>query len=77
MAQRRQPDRHAMRHISPAQHTPPTPMPPPQNGDMPSKIGQFLHELDSERLALLGLLYVLYKEGADARLLLAIAYILL
>ncbi len=66
-----------MRHIPPAQHNPPTPMPSSQNGDTPPHIGHFLHELDSERLALLGLLYILYKEGADTRLLLAIAYILL
>ena len=60
-----------MRHTPPAQHIPPKPMPSSPN------IGNFLHELDSERLALLGLLYILYKEGADVRLLLAIAYILL
>ncbi|MDE6005659.1 MAG: hypothetical protein K2G88_09775 [Oscillospiraceae bacterium] len=32
---------------------------------------------DGEKLALLGLLYLLYKEGAELELLLAIAYIML
>lgn len=50
--------------------------PPPSSG-LPSELEHLLHGWDGERLALLGLLYFLYKEGADARLLLAIAYILL
>ncbi len=36
-----------------------------------------LPELDGERLALLALLYLLYREGTDVKLLLAIAYIFL
>ncbi len=53
--------------------------PPPshQTSLLTSEIQNLLTGWDSERLALLGLLYFLYKEGADAKLLLAIAYIIL
>ena len=41
------------------------------------ELQSLLHGWDSEKLALAGLLYLLYKEGADGVLLLAIGYILL
>ncbi len=41
------------------------------------ELSHLLTGWDGERLALLGLLYFLYKEGADIKLLLAIGYILL
>lgn len=44
---------------------------------VPQELKHLLTDWDGERLALLGLLYLLYKEGNDLRLLLAIAYILL
>lgn len=50
---------------------------PHQNVQLPKELQNLLTGWDGERLALLGLLYVLYKEGADAKLLLAIAYIML
>ncbi len=48
-----------------------------QSGLLSSELQNLLRGWDGERIALLGLLYILYKEGADAKLLLAIAYILL
>ncbi len=48
-----------------------------QNNLLSSELQNLLRGWDGERIALLGLLYILYKEGADAKLLLAIAYILL
>lgn len=53
--------------------------PPPshQTSLLMNELQNLLTGWDSERLALLGLLYFLYKEGADAKLLLAIAYIIL
>lgn len=70
---------------------PPPPMPPPthpkpQLADLSSLLGglhlpEELHgiltEWDGEKMALAGLLYLLWKEGADPSLLLALAYILL
>ncbi|MBE6850610.1 MAG: hypothetical protein E7504_02565 [Ruminococcus sp.] len=50
---------------------------PHQNLQLPKELQNLLTGWDGERLALLGLLYFLYKEGADAKLLLAIAYIML
>ncbi len=44
---------------------------------LPAELQSLFHGWDGERLALLGLLYLLYKEGADGKLLLAIAYIIL
>ncbi len=51
----------------------------PANG-LPSlnkELQTLLSGWDGERIALLALLYLLYKEGADLKLLLAIAYIIL
>ncbi len=57
---------------------PPPPAPPPL---LPGELSDLLHGLmtgwDGERLALAGLLYLLYREGADPALLLALAYVLL
>ena len=80
----REMQRRAGMHPTPAQ--PSKPEPPPQiteppspsaGSALPQELQGLLHGWDSERMALLGLLYILYKDGADARLLLAIAYILL
>ncbi|MDE5769448.1 MAG: hypothetical protein K2H29_08240 [Oscillospiraceae bacterium] len=43
----------------------------------PEDLRKILTEWDGEKLALLALLYLLYKEGADLELLIAIAYIML
>ena len=51
------------------------PAPPIQNP--PGELQNLLSGLNGEKLALLALLYLLYKEGAETELLLAIAYILL
>ncbi len=72
---------------------PPAPMPPPFPPPPPKPPGELqnlleglhlpdeLHHLftdwDGEKIALAGLLYLLWKEGADPVLLLALAYILL
>ena len=57
---------------------PPPPAPPPL---LPGELSDLRHGLmtgwDGERLALAGLLYLLYREGADPALLLALAYVLL
>ncbi len=57
----------------------PLPVPPasPSTGILPKELQHLLTDWDSERLILLALLYILYKEGADHKLLLAIAYIML
>jgi hypothetical protein len=44
---------------------------------LPETLQSLLHDWDGEKLALAGLLYLLYKEGADPALLLALGYILL
>lgn len=44
---------------------------------IPEDLRKLLTDWDGEKLALLALLYLLYKEGADLELLLAIAYIML
>ena len=64
---------------------PPIPAPPPpppktdllQNLHISDDLQKLLTSWDGEKLALLGLLYLLYKEGAELELLLAIAYIML
>lgn len=65
---------------------PPPPPPQPQGVNMPEllsalhlpdELNGLLSDWSGEKLALAGLLYLLYKEGADISLLLAIAYILL
>ncbi len=66
----------------PVQDTPaPEPAPPPEHSSLQGLIPEELHSLlsdwDGEKLALAALLYLLYKEGADVSLLLALAYILL
>ncbi len=63
----------------------PSPPPPPEpsgvsappKGPLPLELQGLLSGMDGEKLALLALLYLLYKEGADLTLLLAIGYILL
>ncbi len=61
---------------------PSAPSPPPKPA-LPDSlhISEDLHHLltswDGEKLALLALLYLLYKEGAELELLLAVAYIML
>ena len=70
---------------------PPEPPAPPQQPEVPAAdmtgllkalhpgegLQSLLHDWDGEKLALVGLLYLLWKEGTDPALLLAIAYILL
>ena len=69
---------------------PPPPPPPPPAAPLPGELTgildslhfgdelhSLLHDWDTEKIALAGLLYLLWKEGADPVLLLAIAYILL
>ena len=65
---------------------PPEDCPPPRPpGDsipglhlkLPEEWAGILTNWDGEKLALAGLLYLLWKEGADPALLLALAYILL
>ena len=67
------------------------PEPPPKPSDPPpgelhalleslhlsGELHSLLHDWDGEKLALAGLLYLLWKEGTDPALLLALAYILL
>lgn len=55
---------------------PPEEPPHPEN-NLPAELRSLLTDWDAERLALLALLYFLYKEGADLKLLLAIGYIML
>jgi len=73
---------------SPIPPTPPPPAPitpprPPERPDLlknlhfSDDLQKLLTGWDGEKLALLGLLYLLYKEGAELELLLAIAYIML
>lgn len=63
---------------------PPVPSEPPvpkpdamQNLHLSDDLQHLLTSWDGEKLALLALLYLLYKEGAEPELLLAIAYIML
>ena len=75
------------RAVLPPKMPPPAPIPssepsaePPSSGllrQLPKELQNILTGWDSERLAMLALLYLLYKDGADFKLLLAIAYILL
>lgn len=53
------------------------PITPPQPPELPGETQNSLSKLDTEKLTLLAMLYLLYKEGAEVELLLAIAYILL
>ena len=78
---------------APPPHPEPPPAPPPPRPPAPPPLGELnglleslhltdelhtlLHDWDGEKLALAGLLYLLWKEGADPVLLLAIGYILL
>ncbi|MCR4644593.1 MAG: hypothetical protein K5695_04180 [Oscillospiraceae bacterium] len=70
------------RAVPPVPETPPVPD-IPEIPEMPPKPGLdlglqgLLSDWDAEKLALAGLLWVLYREGADPALLLALAYILL
>ena len=75
--------------VPPAEQIPPPPIPtpPPKPANelgnllgtlhLPEEFRGLLTDWDGEKLALAGLLYLLYKEGSDPALLLAIAYILL
>lgn len=66
---------------------PPAPAPPPvrevpepavrPEKKIPELLQGLLKEWDAEKIGLAGLLWVLYREGADPALLLALAYILL
>ncbi|MBR7039277.1 MAG: hypothetical protein IKI21_08530 [Oscillospiraceae bacterium] len=74
------PPRPAPQHPDHPPHPdPPPPAPPPPL--LPGELSDLLHGLmtgwDGERLALGGLLYLLYRVGADLALLLALAYVLL
>ncbi len=76
-------------HPEPPPPSPPPDLPPPKlpvppelNGLLESlhltdELHSLLRDWDGEKLALAGLLFLLWKEGADPALLLAIAYILL
>lgn len=66
----------------------PKPSPPPprqeQSGDISSLIGSLLGQgglsglgVDSEKAMIALLIYILYKQGADVKLLLALGYLLL
>ncbi len=48
-----------------------------QSLSIPAELKGLLTDWDTEKLALAGLLYLLYKEGSDPALLLALGYILL
>ena len=48
-----------------------------ENLHLSENLKKMLTDWDGEKLALLALLYLLYKEGADLELLIAIAYIML
>lgn len=56
---------------------PPPAQPPKQKLALPEELRGLLTEWDAEKLGLAGLLWVLYREGADPALLIALAYILL
>ncbi len=60
---------------------PPVPVPPPRSNPPDLHISDELQKLltswDGEKLALLALIYLLYREGAEPELLLALAYIML
>ncbi|MDR0918938.1 MAG: hypothetical protein LBM93_06760 [Oscillospiraceae bacterium] len=62
---------------NPPPHMPPPENPPPFMPQNPSPFANILSgkKLDKDSLILLGLLYLLYKENADKKLLLAILYI--
>lgn len=72
--------------MPPPPPVPPAPIPehhqpkqehPVQNPHLSDELQNLLTGWNGEKLALLALLYLLYKEGAETELLLAIAYILL
>ncbi|MBQ9696214.1 MAG: hypothetical protein IJV58_07300 [Oscillospiraceae bacterium] len=64
-------------HPEPPPAPPPPPPPPPLIPGLTGELGHLLHDWDGEKIALAALLYLLWKEGADPALLLAIGYILL
>ena len=61
----------------PPAETMPKPGIPAEGLHLPEELRSLLTDWDGERLALAALLYLLYKEGSDPALLLAMAYILL
>ena len=63
----------------PPPEVPPKPpaVPKPEMPPLSDELHHLLTGWDSEKLTLLALLYLLYKEGAEPELLLALAYILL
>ena len=77
-----QEDAETARHPKPPYQSPPVSSRPQQPHsflqqlDLPKKLNDLLKDWNGEKLALAGLLYLLYKEGADISLLLALAYIL-
>ncbi|MBQ8079936.1 MAG: hypothetical protein IJ236_08285 [Oscillospiraceae bacterium] len=64
-------------HPEPPPAPPPPPPPPPLIPGLSGELGHLLHDWDGEKIALAALLYLLWKEGADPALLLALGYILL
>ena len=64
---------------SPQEAAPPPAAPEHKSAEfrIPEMLQGFLQDWDAEKIGLAGLLWVLYKEGADPALLLALAYILL
>ncbi len=71
-----------VRHPAPPYQQPVSSRPQQPHGflqqlDLPKELNDLLKDWNGEKLALAGLLYLLYKEGADISLLLALAYILL
>ncbi|MBR1897921.1 MAG: hypothetical protein IJ825_03475 [Oscillospiraceae bacterium] len=64
-------------HPEPPPAPPPPPPPPPLIPGLTGELGHLLHDWDGEKIALAALLYLLWKEGADPALLLALGYILL
>lgn len=73
--------RRAVQHPPEPPPVPPEPpaAPPPPKPllSLTGELQGLLHDWDAEKLGIAGLLYLLYKEGADPALLLALAYILL
>ncbi len=65
-----EPEKH---HHRPPEAPPPSSPPP----NLPTELFSFFTKLDSDRILIGAILYILWKEKADTALLLALAYILL
>ena len=74
---RRTPEPHRAKQVPPPEPPPPEAAPRPEPAGLPGglRISELLHDRDS--LLLLWLLWLLYQEQADQKLLLALLYILL